>query len=62
MKHWFRLNTGPDKSIEAVEDAERGHAEVIAQKPEIIEVTGQLRRIRQKNHFSEQLASIMTRG
>jgi hypothetical protein len=50
------------ESSQAVLDAEKAKKRVADRTPEVREVSGALRTIRERNHFAEQLRVIMEGG
>lgn len=53
---------GSAKSQQAVLDATRSLEEIRSRNPEVHAVSKALRKIREQNHFAEQLQSIMGGG
>lgn len=51
-----------DPAERALEEATKRVREVKARGPEVDELVGELKRIRAKNHFAEQLHNIMYRN
>lgn len=62
---WFHRRNQREKTIEsqqAILDATKKLREVKARDEEVHQISGALRNIRERNHFSEQLKVIMERG
>jgi hypothetical protein len=59
MRLWGRRTNG--ESSKALEEALSNVDKAEARNPEVYEVAGSLRRLRERNHFAEQIYIIMTR-
>ena len=59
MRLWKRKTNGESAS-KALEEANENIAKAQARNPEVYELAGSLRRLRERNHFAEQIYLIMT--